>query len=218
MYICSLERVNTLLQEHMITLIWRHQTEPMTCLMHTQWGTVNMSLKYICFYYLRSGTSYFTITNKTTLALTAVRAMSVGTHSLMMAVMKTKITFINIRALCICPVCFRSHQWFIVMIIYYLAAWIWKKLTYLKYDINRKGKFLTSQARSSVYFFPLIITTFAFAKPKLLWTWRKPSSVTFVSPCQLPVSIMCTFVSNVERLDVLTAVLIKIQVFLAVTP
>ena len=132
MYICSFERVNTLLQEHMIKLIWRNQTEHMTCLMHIQRARVNMNLKYICFYYLRFGTSYFAITNKTTLTLTAVRAMSVCTHSLLMAVMKTKITLINIRALCICPVCFRSHQRYIVMIVYHLAAWIWKQLTYLK--------------------------------------------------------------------------------------
>jgi hypothetical protein len=51
MYICSLERVNTLLQEHMIMLIWRNQTEVMTCLMHRQWARVNMNLKYMCFYY-----------------------------------------------------------------------------------------------------------------------------------------------------------------------
>jgi len=195
----------------------------MICLMHIQWARVNMNLKYMYFYYLRFGTSYFAITNKTTLTLTAVRAMSVGTHSLMMAVMKTKITFINIRALCICPVCFRSHQRYIVMIVYHLAAWIWKVLTYPKWDINRKGKFLTRQAISSVYFFLHTITIFAFAKSKLLQTWWKPV-ISFVSPCQLPFSIMCTFgfwssvVSNVERFDVLTAVLNKIQVFLVVTP
>jgi len=132
MDICSLERVITLLQEHMIALIYRNQTERTTCLMHIQWDRVNMNLKYTCFYYLRFGTSYFAVTNKTTLTLTAVRAMSVGTHSLTMAVMKTKITLINIRALCICPVCFRSHQRYIVIIVYHLAARIWKELTYLK--------------------------------------------------------------------------------------
>jgi len=65
-----------------------------------------MNLINIWFYYLRFGASYLSITNKATFTLAAVGAMSIGTNSLRMAVMKTKITLINIRALCISPVCF----------------------------------------------------------------------------------------------------------------
>jgi hypothetical protein len=65
-----------------------------------------MNLIRIYFYYSRFGTGYLAITNKATLTLTAVRAMSIGTNSLRMTVMKTKITFINIGALRISPFCF----------------------------------------------------------------------------------------------------------------
>jgi hypothetical protein len=60
----------------------------------------------ICFCYVRFGASYFSITNKATLTLAAIGTMSICTHSFSMAVMKTKITFINIRTLCIRPTCF----------------------------------------------------------------------------------------------------------------
>jgi hypothetical protein len=57
-------------------------------------------------YYSRFCTGYFAVTNKATFTLAAVRAMSIGTYSLRMTIMKTKITFINIRALCVSPLCF----------------------------------------------------------------------------------------------------------------